>query len=196
MSILTQLETVAQDLNQLQVSWALIGALAVSVRTESRSTRDIDVALAVSTTEAQDDLVHRLSVLGYRNEQLLMHVLPVRKLGVRLEIRGDNQFPLALDLLFSSSGIEAEILAAASRVEMFPGLFVPVASRGHLIAMKVLSQNETDRLRDRVDLQQLLYQASAADIAIAEAGLKLIAQRGFGRDKDLLADLRNFLKAL
>ncbi len=193
-SILTQLKTVAEDLNQLQVDWALIGALAVSVHTEPRSTRDIDIAIALETIKAQDELVQHLIRLGYGNEQLLRHVLLVRKLGVRLEVRGNCEFPLALALLFSSSGIEPEIVAGASRLEMFPGLFVPVASRGHLIAMKVLSQNETDRLRDRVDLQQLLHQASVEDIASAEAGLKLIIERGFDRSKDLLKDLRKFLK--
>lgn len=43
-----------------------------------------------------------------------------------------------MDLLFASSGIEHEIVAAADPLEVLPDLTVPVARTGHLIALKPL----------------------------------------------------------
>lgn len=184
-SILTQLRIAAEDLSNLKVPWALVGALAVSVYAEPRTTRDIDVAVAVNAIEEQEALVKRLVALGYRNPQLLMHMLPTHRLGFRVEVRGSEEMPLALDLLFSSSGIEAEVVQSASRIEVFPQLFIPVASRGHLIAMKLLSQDESDRLRDRADLQQLLKLAAREDLVVVTEALRLIAERGFNRGRNL-----------
>jgi hypothetical protein len=44
-----------------------------------------------------------------------------------------------VDLLFSSSGIESQICRDADPLEVAPGLRVPVAHGGHLVAMKLLS---------------------------------------------------------
>ena len=41
-----------------------------------------------------------------------------------------------IDLLFASSGIEAEIVAAAESIEMLPDLTVPVAQAGHLLVRR------------------------------------------------------------
>jgi hypothetical protein len=44
-----------------------------------------------------------------------------------------------IDLLFANSGIEDEIVRRADRLEVLPDVFMPVASTGHLIALKVLA---------------------------------------------------------
>jgi hypothetical protein len=41
-----------------------------------------------------------------------------------------------IDLLFANSGIEDEIVRRADRLEVLPDVFMPVASIGHLIALK------------------------------------------------------------
>lgn len=194
--ILSHLRIVTEDLNDLGAGWALIGALAVSVHTEPRSTRDIDVTVVAPELQDQERLVNDLERRGYRNMQLLMHMLPTQKLGVRFEIRDSGSLPLALDLLFNSSGIEGEIVANAVKIEVFPQLFIPVACRGHLIAMKVLSQNDSDRIRDKADLWSLLNGAAAADIVLAEEAVNLMTRRGFNRSKDLLKDLEKALAGL
>lgn len=93
-----------------------------------------------------------------------------------------------VDLLFASSGIEPEVVAAADRIEAVPGFTVPVARLGHLIALKV-SRDDRTRPQDRVDLAALLTQADAAALGEAREALTLVAQRGFQRGRDLLAGL-------
>ncbi len=66
---------------------------------------------------------------------------------------------------------------------------LPVATVGHLIAMKVLSESKT-RLQDRIDLEKLLAVATPAELAVAEESLHLVTSRGFARRKKLLAILR------
>ena len=192
--IFSKLRTVAEDLNGLGANWALIGALAVSVHSEPRTTRDIDVAVVIPEAEKERLFIQQLLALGYGNETVLMHLSPTHRLGVRLQIRGTGDV-LPLDLLFSSSGIESEIVAYAEQIEVFPGLLIPVACRGHLIAMKVLSQNDSDRLRDRDDLRRLLAAAQSEDIQIASDALSLMAKRGFQRNKDLKVEFEQALKA-
>jgi hypothetical protein len=46
------LRKIACDLNALHIRWALVGGFAVSVRTEPRFTRDVDVAVVVDDDQA------------------------------------------------------------------------------------------------------------------------------------------------
>jgi hypothetical protein len=50
---------------------------------------------------------------------------------------------MVLDLLFASSGLEREVCEAAERLEIVPGVAVPVARAGHLVGMKLLSRQST-----------------------------------------------------
>jgi hypothetical protein len=98
-----------------------------------------------------------------------------------------------LDLLFASSGIETELVAAAAPIEIVPGLLVPVASTGHLLALKTLSADDARRPQDRVDLVALLRVATPRDFAEAHAACDLITARGYHRGRNLgalLAELR------
>jgi hypothetical protein len=78
---------------------------------------------------------------------------------------------------------------AADPVELFPGVLAPVATIGHLIALKVLSRNDDTRPQDLVDLRALIVEATDEDLATARAALDLIAERGYDRGKDLQAGL-------
>ncbi|MBK9090810.1 MAG: nucleotidyl transferase AbiEii/AbiGii toxin family protein [Holophagales bacterium] len=77
----------------------------------------------------------------------------------------------------------------AERIAVLPGLVVPVATLGHLIALKVLSRDDRTRPRDAEDLRALLAEASASDLELARAALARIAALGFARGKDLAAGL-------
>jgi hypothetical protein len=92
-----------------------------------------------------------------------------------------------VDLLFASSGIEREIVAAADVLEVFPRLRVPVATTGHLIAMKALA----GRTQDILDLERLIPAASAADLVQAREAVRLIKKRGFSRESDVAANLEH-----
>ncbi len=62
---------------------------------------------------------------------------------------------------------------------------------GHLIALKLLSESDR-RLKDRVDLQALFAVCTPDQLSRAAVGVALIEQRGFHRDKDLPALLRQW----
>lgn len=126
----------AADLDALGLKWALIGGVAISVRSEPRFTKDVDFVVAVADDQAAESVVHQLSSRGYSPLEVLEQEYVDRLSGVRL---GSSTTPVVIDLLFASSGIEDEIVAAATEVDVLPGLRVPVASTGHLMALKVLA---------------------------------------------------------
>jgi hypothetical protein len=57
------LRSAVADLDALKVRWALIGGLAVSVRSVPRFTKDLDFAIAVANDSEAEDVVHRLDDL-------------------------------------------------------------------------------------------------------------------------------------
>src|ERR1700685_1441311 len=148
------------DLNALKVQWALIGGLAISVRSVPRFTKDLDFAVAVAGDSHAEDVVHRLGGRGYRPVELLEQEYVKRLSGVRLEHGGSD---VVVDLLFASSGSEGEVVASATRLEVLPQLTAPVATTGHLIALKVLA----GRNQDLTDLEALIPGASATDLDVA-----------------------------
>lgn len=60
------LRRVAAELSRTGRPFALVGGLAVSVRTEPRFTRDVDLAVAVTGDAEAEALIHRLRTTGYR----------------------------------------------------------------------------------------------------------------------------------
>ncbi len=189
------LRRIAADLNAAQVQWAVVGGLAVSVRTEPRFTRDVDLAVAVSGDEEAEALVHRLQGSGYRAIASVEHQSKHRLATIRLEaprVKGRTS-GVVVDLLFASSGIEHEVVNEAEVLEVLRGLFAPVARTGHLIATKVLARDDIRRPQDVADLRALAAGANATELKRAERALALIAKRRFNRDKDLKKVWRSFL---
>jgi hypothetical protein len=170
------------DLNAIKVQWSLIGGLAISVRSVPRFTKDLDFAVAVAGDPEAEDVVHRLRGRGYQPVEVLEQDYVERLSGVRLE---HNSSDVVVDLLFASSGIEGEVVASATRVEVLPQLLAPVATTGHLIALKVLA----GRNQDLTDLEALIPGASTADLDVARNAVRLIQARGFNRGQDVVADL-------
>jgi hypothetical protein len=110
-------------------------------------------------------------------------------MGWRVLIPPSRGTSVPLDLLVVACGIEKEIVAKASTIEILPGLKLPVASLGHLIAMKVLSQNSFDRLQDRVDLIALLRSATEQDRITATHALNEMSKLELAGGRDLAAEL-------
>ena len=169
------------DLERFRLASALIGGVAVGARATERLTRDVDLAVAVQDDREAENAVRELSGAGYLVEVLLENTATGRLATVRLLSPLDQS--TRVDLLFASCGIEPEIVAAAETLDLL-GRSCRVATRGHLIALKVLSRSER-RPQDDLDLAALLPDAAPADLDVARSGLDLITARGCARDKNL-----------
>jgi len=165
----------------------------VSARAEPRFTRDVDLVVAVTSDDDAEGVVRDLQGRGYRLEAIVEQEATRRLATARLA--PPEEALVVLDALFASSGIEPEIAREAEALEILPGLRVPVATTGHLIALKILARDDRTRPQDRVDLVALAAAAAPADIEQARAALALITQRGFQRGRNLMADLEEFLRA-
>lgn len=182
------------DLLASQASWALIGGLAVSARAEPRTTRDIDVSISVSGDPAAERIVSSFLRRGYQVESQLEQGEAGRLATMRLRIPGEEGGGVIADLLFASSGIEPEVVAAAETLEVMPGVFMPLARTGHLLALKVLAldlERPERRPQDLGDIRELLRVADEKEVQRARLALDLITRRGFARStEDRPRDLR------
>jgi len=190
--LLEALRGAGQELDRRGLKWALVGGLAISVRAEPRFTRDVDVAVAVAGDAAAEALVGDLCAQGYRLQTTLEQAALGRLATVRLIPPGGNAAGIVLDLLFASSGIEEEICEAAQRLEILPGISVPVARAGHLVAMKLLSRAD-HRLQDEIDLRHLAAVLTTTDIELARLAVARIEAVGANRGRDLVAALARYL---
>ncbi len=189
------LRRITADLTAAHVGFALVGGLAASSRAEPRFTRDVDLAVAVDDDAAAEALVRRLLAEGYRATSVLEQEEIGRLSTVRFLPPEDVAAGAVIDLLFASSGIEFEIVDAAEPTTLAPGLRVPVARTGHLIAMKLLS-DAAQRPQDRIDLVRLVQHADPDELALAVAAVALIEDRGFSRGRNLGVSLTELLDDL
>jgi predicted nucleotidyltransferase len=170
-----------------------VGGLAVSARTEPRFTRDLDVAVAVADDAEAEALVQRLVSEGYRTLAVVEQKATHRLATVRLVLPGGDTRGVVADVLFASSGIEAEVARDAERLRVFPTIVLPVARVGHLIALKLLARDDRTRPQDQQDLRALSEVADDAEVRRARDAIGLIDERGFARGRDLRKALEDWL---
>jgi len=179
------LRQAAADLDAIGARWAVVGGLAVAFRSEPRFTKDVDLAVAVADDAEAEGIVNRLQVRGYALASLVEQDYVNRLATARLVRPEAGTSSAFIDLLFANSGIEDEIVRRADLLEVLPDVFMPVASIGHLIALKALA----GRHQDLTDLGYLISAASDADLGEARASVALIGERGFNRGQRLSEDL-------
>ena len=185
------LRSVVADLHAINARFAIVGGLAVSARAEPRLTRDVDVAISVSDDGEAERLVTSMSQLGYRVAFAVEQDVTGRLSTVRLVGASSSSIT---DLLFASCGIETEIAAAADDIEVFTGVVLPVATVGHLVAMKLLARDDRQRPADADDLRSLREVATTADWNVAREAVGLIEDRGYNRGRDLRASLETLIE--
>lgn len=190
--LLAQLRSAGEVLDELGRPWALVGGLAVSVRSEPRFTRDIDLAVATADDAGAEALVSSFLTRGFQLRLSLEHQALGRLATVRLLPPGEPDAGIVIDLLFASSGIEIEICRAAEPIEVAPGLTVPVATAGHLVVMKLLAL-AADRPQDEVDLRALVTTLTPADRERARTAAAHIERIGANRSKALSNELDRWL---
>jgi predicted nucleotidyltransferase len=182
----------ASHLDALGARFALIGGLAVGARGEPRYTRDVDLAVSVTTDEEAERLLYAMTGYGYTVDTVIEQTRTTRLATARLRHAGYPE--IFVDLLFASSGIEPELVASSERIVYQRGTRLPVARIGHLIALKVLSESD-ERLQDRIDLEILSREATEEDWALAEIAVRLIKSRRFHRGRALVRRLRVWREA-
>jgi hypothetical protein len=183
------LRRIGHDLGQVGVPWALVGGFAVSARAEARFTRDVDLAVVVENDAEAERLVSALLANRYRLIASVEQDATGRLATVRLVPPGRDDEGTVVDLLFASSGIEAEIASAAEILEIVRGVTAPVARTGHLIALKLLSRDDETRPTDAADLRALRAVADNVELDRAREAVRLIEVRGYSRGRDLVAAL-------
>lgn len=186
------LRRIPTDMKAVGVDWALVGGFAVSAYAGGRATADIDLAVAIASDAEVDRIVFGLTRLGYEVGPVLEDTESGRTATVRLFSPIQDERKILVDLLINTSGIEDEVVRAAQKRRIRPGFELPIASLGHLIALKVLSESDS-RLQDRIDLRNLVAEATNEDAAVARAAIRLITERGRNREKDLDVRLNEFL---
>ena len=188
----TKLEQVlaaaARDIAAEGKRFALVGGLAVSVRAEVRFTRDVDLAVAVTSDTEAESLVYALKSRGYTAVASVESEAQSRLATIRLR----SPQGVKVDLLFASSGIEAETINRATPVALPSVGAVPIARAEELLSLKVLSMTD-ERLQDRIDARNLLRVNVELDLDCVRENLRLIAERGYARKQDLSAKLRTVL---
>lgn len=184
-------ELAVKHLSQAGVDFAVIGGLAVSARSEPRFTRDIDFAVLVKSDLDAERLINFLLRSGYEVKAALEHTPTSRLATVRLFRSEDPR--VLVDLLFSSCGIEPEVVSGAQPFAIF-GEEIKVATVGHLIAMKLFSHDDLRRPQDLVDLSQLLLVATERDLQVASESLSLIEARGFHQGRELQRELEALIE--
>jgi predicted nucleotidyltransferase len=162
---------IAASLDQVGHPWALVGALAVAAHAEARATLDVDVAVAVKDADEAAAVVSRLRHLGYTWRADFGAAM------TSFEVPEGPPGGLRLDVLFSLTGIESEIAIRAQRMEILPGLHVPVALVGDLIAIKLLAAGEPGREHDWRDLRALVARATPEDIEHARSSIAHLSVR-------------------
>jgi len=185
------LRRIGADLDAIGAEHALVGGLAVSVRTEPRFTRDVDLAVAVADDAVAETVIGALLQRGYRSLAMVEHEATGRLATARLT--GPQGDGTVVDLLLASSGIEPEVVAQAERIEVLDGLVAPVATTGHLITLKLLARDDRSRPQDLVDLRALLAVAGQADLELCRTSALLVKARGYDRGRDLVAALSELI---
>lgn len=166
----------------------------MSVRSEPRTTRDVDIAVAVSDDSEAESILRDLVSRGYRSPGGVEQTDTGRLATMRLVPPDSGPLGAIVDLLFATSGIEQDICASADSLEVLDGVVAPVATVGHLIAMKLLSRDDDHRPQDIIDLHALIGVARDSDLEVAAAAVQELESRGFGRGRDLEAALQDAVR--
>ena len=93
-SLETALREIHANLTDAHVSFALVGGLAVSARTEPRFTRDEDLAVALATDAEAEALIAALRARQYRIEAIVEQEAVGRLATVRLTRSSELDAPV------------------------------------------------------------------------------------------------------
>ncbi len=160
--------------------FALIGGIALGLRSAPRATQDVDFAVALDDGAAEQ-LIHAFQRTGFEITAVLENTRNQSLATVRVN---EPATKTLIDLLISFCGIEKEIVRSATQ-ERWHTLSLPVARSGHLVAMKLLA----NRKQDQADIEALLLDISSAERRRALTAVRHIMHAGLGDKRDLVHEL-------
>ena len=147
-------------LREEKAPFALVGGVALGIRSAPRATQDVDLAVAVDDAAAER-LLRAFQNYGFQIDAVLVNKRDRSLATVRVH---DPTTKVLVDLLISFCGIEKEIVRAAT-TERWGDLALPVVTRGHLIAMKLLAnrkQAQAAKTQSRGLMNSRSFSSSAA----------------------------------
>jgi hypothetical protein len=137
------LNQILDELEARGIGYALVGGLALAAYIEPRFTKDVDLCLALADEKKQDRLVRELRAAGYEEESFLLRRTNGAVIGIRFFAPESESREPNVDLLFSATGIEEEIVHDAEPIALY-GRKIPTATISDLIAMKTLSSPQSN----------------------------------------------------
>ena len=156
--LLRVLDDAATVLERAGLRYALIGGLAAILHGATRTTRDVDLSLALDDMSTAR-LTDRLSDAGFRD-------IVVR--GCVVQAVHENTY--RLDIIIGASPFEAAVVAQASRRQLDEGRFASVATVEDVIAFKVVG----GRPRDLRDIEELAEVNPNVDWTLVARSLALV----------------------
>ena len=180
-------------LDDFGVHYALIGGLAVSVRSEPRFTRDVDIAVAVDSDEAAEQLVRAMFGRGFELHMQIEQKTDGRLATCRLTHRDDPGSTI-VDLFFASSGIEHEVIAAADMVALTDSIELPVVQSEDLIVLKLLAVANRRNAQDTQDVVNLLQMVDPERLDRTRMLIRLVSHRRPQSGKNLQAVFEQLLE--
>jgi len=192
-SLLSAVKTVIKDLNELNINYAFVGALALGARGRTRQTIDADIAVSIERDGSSEKLIDDLILKGYGVNNIYRNKSSIAL--ARLFAREAKDSLVELDFLFELCGIEKEVVSSAQKLEIWPDCSAPIATVSSLLAMKARCQDLPERIQDKADLiTQLIPLANLNEIEEARNLIKLIEERNFNEGRDLLSSFNKLVK--
>ncbi len=197
MQALKEIVALYHSLKTIKAKAVLIGGHAVSARSVARYTKDLDLLFYVTSDREAETIILFLQGLGYRVKEVFENTFAKRLATVRLLSPSTKSPETVLDLIFTVTGIEAEIVNDATEIEIINGHSILVATIPCLIVMKLIASAEKARKQDIPDIMTMLKFATKSEIKRVDQLIKLVAKRGLRINqnisklwKKLLADFK------
>ena len=168
---------VAKLLKSRNLTFALIGGLASSIRGQLRVTADIDIVIdcevpeAIAMLEQLDDATFRPFVEDAETSIRQYYILPLKDVA--------SETPI--DLVIGASGFEKLVIQRAFKPKGYP---IPVATAEDLLLMKIMA----NRPQDQTDVQGIV--STCGDTIDWDYCIKMAAQLQEAFDFDLVEAIR------
>lgn len=169
-----------ETLDELRISHAVGGALALAYYADPRATIDIDINVFLPTDQG-DRVIDELTTLGI--DSVAVDKAALERDGQCRLWWGAN----AVDLFFAYDPFHEEMRKQTRRVP-FAGTMIPVLAPEHLAVCKAVF----DRRKDWMDIEQMLIATDDLDVTVIEDWL----ERMVGADDPRLKRLKELKTGL